>query len=214
MAWEPIVKRPSAEAVAPNMPDYERARGEFSWEVARRQLDGLPEGRGLNISHEAVDRHVAGSRRGHVALRFVGKDGTRRELTYGQLRYQTGRFANVLRRIGVMSEDRVFTLLSRVPELYVAALGTLKHRAVTEGVRSQHGGTYDRAETALRAKISRFKCGQPCRDIPHKMRELWALRPPGMSSNPAGTPRALWSPDAGSRRKTGTRGAEPRQGTK
>ena len=29
-----------------------------SWAAARRQLDGLPGGRGLNIAHEAVDRHV------------------------------------------------------------------------------------------------------------------------------------------------------------
>ena len=38
-----------------------------------RRLDGLPGGRGLNIAHEAVDRHAAGPRADHVALRWLGK---------------------------------------------------------------------------------------------------------------------------------------------
>jgi acetyl-CoA synthetase len=42
---------------APNMPSYETARASFSWEAAERELAGLPNGRGLNIAHEAVDRH-------------------------------------------------------------------------------------------------------------------------------------------------------------
>ena len=67
-------------AAAPNMPDYERARGEFSWDSARRALDGLPGGRGLNIAHEAVDRHARGGRAGHVALRCLAVSGARQEI--------------------------------------------------------------------------------------------------------------------------------------
>ena len=44
----------------PNLADYDRDYASFSWEAARRDLDGLPDGRGLNIAHEAVDRHAAG----------------------------------------------------------------------------------------------------------------------------------------------------------
>jgi acyl-coenzyme A synthetase/AMP-(fatty) acid ligase len=36
-------------------------------------------------------------------------------------------FANMLSGLGVGQGDRVFSLLGRVPELYVAALGTLKN---------------------------------------------------------------------------------------
>ena len=37
-------------------------RAAFSWDDARKLLDGLPDG-GLNIAYEAVDRHAAGERR-------------------------------------------------------------------------------------------------------------------------------------------------------
>ncbi|MGE5700802.1 MAG: acetate--CoA ligase [Arthrospira platensis] len=111
------------------MADYERARAEFSWEQARSELDGLPHG-GLNIAHETVDRHADGPLAATVALRFLGKGGEVRELTYGRLREQTDRFANVLSALGVKRGERVFALAGRIPELYVTALGTLKHGSV------------------------------------------------------------------------------------
>ena len=130
MRWEPIVKPSGGWAVVPNLVDYARTCAAFSWDAARGALDGLPDGRGLNIAHEAVDRHAAGARAGHVALRWLGKDGTTRALTYADLRGLTNRFANVLRRLGVAKGERVFVLSGRVPELYVAALGALKNGSV------------------------------------------------------------------------------------
>ena len=46
--------------------------------------------------------------------------------TYQDLLEQTNRFANVLRRVGLERGDRVFALLGRTLDLYIAALGTLK----------------------------------------------------------------------------------------
>jgi acetyl-CoA synthetase len=60
-------------------------------------------------------------------LRWIGRAGERRDITYRELRALTSRFANVLDDLGVRREERVATLLGRVPELYVAALGALKH---------------------------------------------------------------------------------------
>jgi acetyl-CoA synthetase len=117
-------------AVAPNISDYDATSASFSWDDARDALDGLPGDGGLNIAHEAVDRHADGERGGHVALRWIAKDGHREELTYGQLRDETNRFANVLSHLDVGAGDPVFLLLGRRPELYVAALGALKRRAV------------------------------------------------------------------------------------
>ncbi|MHB1570235.1 MAG: acetate--CoA ligase [Solirubrobacteraceae bacterium] len=111
------------------MDDYERARARFSWEAARERLDGLPGG-GLNIAHEAVDRHAAGPLRDEVALRFLSKHRPVSELTYAQLKRETDRFAAVLAALGVARGERVFALAGRIPELYVTALGTLKHGAV------------------------------------------------------------------------------------
>jgi acetyl-CoA synthetase len=125
-----VIDKPTTARVAPNVRDYERARAAFSWKRAGDALDGLPGGRGLNIAHEAVDRHAAGERADHVALRCHSRAGGVTDLTYRELAALTGRFANVLRGLGVRPGERVFAATGRIPELYVAALGTLKARAV------------------------------------------------------------------------------------
>ncbi len=131
MAHEPVLRKTrDAGAAAPNLDDYDRVRAAFTWDAARALLDGLPGGRGLNIAWEAVDRHAAGPRRDHVALRWLGKRGEMREYTYAHLRELTDRFANVLDGLGVRRGERVYSLVGRIPELYVAALGTLKHGSV------------------------------------------------------------------------------------
>lgn len=130
MAWPAIPKQQREGGPLPNLRDYEETRAAFSWREARRELDGLPAGRGLNIAHEAVDRHAAGPDGDRIALRSIGKHGDRRNLTYTALRDLTNRFANCLAGLGVGPGDRVYALMGRIPELYVAALGTLKNRSV------------------------------------------------------------------------------------
>lgn len=134
-----IRKATDVHGLAPNLRDLDEARRTFTWEAARARLDGLPSGGGINIAHEAVDRHAAGERAGHVAIRWLGRDGTTIALTYRDLRERTNRFANVLAALGVEAGDRVFLLSGRVPELYVAALGSLKHRAVVSPLFSAFG---------------------------------------------------------------------------
>jgi len=112
------------------MIDYDVERSGFSWESARDALDGLPLGQGLNIAHEAVVRHAAGPRREHVAIRCIDRHGGRMDLTYGELDARSSRFANVLASLGVRAGERVFALMPRAAEMYVVAMGTLKHRSV------------------------------------------------------------------------------------
>jgi acetyl-CoA synthetase len=128
--WKPIRKSPESWSVQPNLPDYEKTCADFSWEAVRRELDGLPDGKGLNIAHEAVVRHAAGPRRDHLALRWLGMDGAVTDFTYGDLDRLSNRFANVLKQLNLIKGDRVFVLAGRIPELYVAALGTFKHGSV------------------------------------------------------------------------------------
>jgi acetyl-CoA synthetase len=111
------------------MPDYDRTRAEFSWEAARSALAGLPGG-GLNIAYEAVDRHADGALADAVAVRFLSKRRAEVEYTYAELKGETDRFAGVLDALGIRRGERVFALAGRIPELYVAALGTLKHGSV------------------------------------------------------------------------------------
>jgi acetyl-CoA synthetase len=111
--------------VRPNLLDYEEAQRTFTWDGARAALQGS-----VNMAEACVDRHDAGALRDKVALRFIRQDQSRQNMTYGNLKALTNRFANVLDGLGITQGDRVFALLGRVPELYLTALGTLKHRAV------------------------------------------------------------------------------------
>jgi acetyl-CoA synthetase len=130
MERELIRKYADTWTIRPNLEDYHTACAEFSWESIRQELDGLPDGRGLNIAYEAVDRHASKARRDHIAIRWLGRDGTVRDFTYGDLKEQTNRFANVLRKLGINKGDPVFALAGRIPELYFAALGTLKNLSI------------------------------------------------------------------------------------
>jgi acetyl-CoA synthetase len=100
------------------------------WADARALLSGLPGDRGLNIAHEAVDRHVVAGDGDVLALRWLGKHGERIDHTYADLARASNRFANVLDGLGVQAGDKVFVLLGRLPDLSVAVLGALKMRAV------------------------------------------------------------------------------------
>jgi acetyl-CoA synthetase len=144
-----IAKAPRDWRVAPNLLDYGAARATFSWAAARQELTGLPGGRGLNVAHEAVDRHAAGPRADHVALRWVAKSGAVQDYTYRDLRALTSRFANVLSALGVTKGDRVYALAGRIPELYVAALGSLKHGSVFCPLFSAFGPEPIRARLAI-----------------------------------------------------------------
>lgn len=130
MDFAPIKKNTARMAVQPNLLEYEKCCESFSWAAVRSELDGLPDGMGLNMAHEAVDRHAAGPLRQRIAIRWLGKGGAVVDLTYGELREQSNRFANVLAALEVTGGDRVFCLAGRIPELYIAALGTLKKRSV------------------------------------------------------------------------------------
>jgi len=139
MAFPIITRNPAAWSVTPHLRDHAATCAGFSWQSIRSALAGLPDGRGLNLAHEAVDRHAAGPLATHTALRWLGRDGTVRDLTYADMSRGSARFANVLKSLGVAKGERVFALMGRVPELYFAALGTLKNVSVFCPLFSQFG---------------------------------------------------------------------------
>jgi acetyl-CoA synthetase len=124
-----VIHKLEALRVAANMPDYDRAAAEFSWEEIGGTMGG-PEPGMLNIAYEAVDRHVAEGRGGKLAVRWIARDGVRRDFTYADLKFETDRFATMLQDLDVKRGDTVFSLLGRIPELYFAALGSLKAGAI------------------------------------------------------------------------------------
>lgn len=124
-----ITKSAADFRVAPNLTDYSSTYASFSWATARAELEGLPGG-GMNIAHEAVDRHANSARRDKVALRWIDKSLQIHDYSYVDLSALTNRFANVLRTLGVEKGERVFVLADRIPAIYIAALGTLKNGSV------------------------------------------------------------------------------------
>ncbi len=73
MPFDTIEKTVANTGPAPNLGDYEAARNAFSWDSVRAELAGLPGG-GINIAHEALDRHLAAGRGDRLALRWIEKD--------------------------------------------------------------------------------------------------------------------------------------------
>ncbi|MFN9104106.1 MAG: acetate--CoA ligase [Betaproteobacteria bacterium] len=137
--WPRIVKDAQAFGRAPNLADPAAMRERFDWGDARGWLDGLPGGAGLNIAFEAVDRHLLHGRGARTALRWIGKSGERRDLSYAELAAASSRFAQALASLGLGAGDGVFVLMGRVPELYAAMLGALKARAVVTPLFSAFG---------------------------------------------------------------------------
>ncbi|MBM9605285.1 acetate--CoA ligase [Desulfopila inferna] len=130
MLWPSIEKKPHSFTKPPNLSDYASTVASFSWDTIRAEFQGLPESRGFNIAHEAVDRHAGGDLGDHVALLWLGSSGTSRTFTYSELKAQSNRFANILLDLGIGKGDTAFVLAGRIPELYIAALGILKNTSV------------------------------------------------------------------------------------
>jgi acetyl-CoA synthetase len=76
----------------------------------------------LNVSYNCIDRHVEAGRGGKVAFHWEGEPGDTRTITYADLQAEVGRFANVLKDLGVQRGDRVAIYMPMIPELPVAML--------------------------------------------------------------------------------------------
>ncbi len=90
----------------------------------------------LNVSDNCLDRHLGTARANKAALIWEGepaapgKPGEERTLTYKQLHHEVCRFANVLKRNGINSGDRVLIYLPMVPEAAIAMLACARIGAV------------------------------------------------------------------------------------
>jgi acetyl-CoA synthetase len=120
--------------------DHGAAHAAFSWAQVRRalerSLDGQP---GFNMATLAVDRHARSARASKLALRWLGKAGAQRDISYAELSQLSNRFADVLQTLQVGHGDHLFLLCGRLPELYLALLGALKHQCVVTPLFSAFG---------------------------------------------------------------------------
>ncbi len=94
-----------------------------SAETIEDRLNALPEA--FNVATEFVDRNIREGRADKVAI----ESGEER-VTYRQLLERTNRAGNMLRQLGVRSEERVLLLLLDSPEFLYAFFGAIKIGAV------------------------------------------------------------------------------------
>ncbi|HSK73010.1 MAG TPA: acetate--CoA ligase [Pyrinomonadaceae bacterium] len=77
----------------------------------------------INASYNCLDRHLDSWRRNKAAIIWEGEPANEvRTLTYQQLHRQVCKFANVLKKLGVRTGDRVALYMPLVPELAIAML--------------------------------------------------------------------------------------------
>jgi|APFre7841882724_1041349.scaffolds.fasta_scaffold00174_6 acetyl-CoA synthetase len=193
MEWSPIVKTRDMLPRAPNLADYESARGSFHWGEALASLAGLPGG-GLNIAHEAVFRHADGTAGDRIAIRFLAQDAPMRPCTYASLAADARRLANVLARLGVQRGECVASLMGRIPPLYATVLGTLAAGAVYCPLFSAFGPEPVKARLALGSArvlvttdlLYRRKVAPIRGELP-ELRHVLVVRTPGAGEPPEGT---------------------------
>jgi acetyl-CoA synthetase len=105
---------------------YPEACARFSWHASLAAL-GWTEHGDVNLADTFVERHA--DSRGD-ALRWFGKTGAARAVTFDELARLASRFAGFLAAAGVRKGDRVAGFLPRVPETLAIMLGTWKAGAV------------------------------------------------------------------------------------
>jgi propionyl-CoA synthetase len=132
-----------------------RAAGAIDWSVRpTRGLDSsnppfyrwFPDGE-LNVSFNAVDRHVQAGRGEQAAVIYDSPvTGVRHKLSYRGLRDQVALFAGVLAGLGVGKGDRVLIYLPMIPQAVIAMLACARLGAVHSVV----SGWFGPRELALR----------------------------------------------------------------
>ena len=80
----------------------------------------------MNIIHNLLDKYAGTTTDHRVAIKSEIEDGTRRALTYKELRDQVDCMANSLRTLGLGKGDAIGVFMPMVPEIVVAMLAIIK----------------------------------------------------------------------------------------
>jgi acetyl-CoA synthetase len=124
-----VHKDPTRLRLKSNLQGYEQLRKTFKWSDAEKEVEWFPDGK-INAAYNVIDRHAKGKNKDKVALIYDDGDGHVQKLTFHELYEETNKFANVLKKLGVKRQDRVFIFLQRSPQAYISFLGTIKCGAI------------------------------------------------------------------------------------
>ena len=95
----------------------------------------------LNISHNALDRHVSTYRKNKLAYIWEGEMGEIKNYTYYQLYREVNKLSKIFKDYGLKKGDRVAVYLPVVPELPITLLATARiggiHTVVFSGFSAE-----------------------------------------------------------------------------
>ncbi|VVB77971.1 Acetyl-coenzyme A synthetase [uncultured archaeon] len=83
----------------------------------------------MNILESCVDRHSKKTP-DKLALSFENEQGKIITYTYKQLEEEINKFANMLNELQIKKDSRIFLFLPKIPEMYIATLGTIKQGSI------------------------------------------------------------------------------------
>src|SRR3989338_7194695 len=118
--------------------NYENTYKDFNWETIKNSFDHFS-GDGVNIAHEAIDRHAENSCKDKIALHWEDEDNVKKQYTFSDIKRQSDKLANVLMNLGVEKGDRIFLFLPRIPELYISIIAIAKIGAIAGPMFSAFG---------------------------------------------------------------------------
>ena len=94
-----------------------------------------------NIVYNCLDRHRGTPVWNQVAIYWEGENGETRSLSYADLWRETTKFSDVLTKLGIAEGDKTCIYMPKIPEQFVAMLGTTRigaaHSVVFSGFSSQ-----------------------------------------------------------------------------
>ncbi len=94
--------------------DYQKEYDDFKWVVPEY----------FNFGFDVVDKWAQD--RTKLALISIDKYGQGEYTTFYNIKTQSDRFANVLKKLGVKKGDRILIMLQSIPEWYIAMIGMFK----------------------------------------------------------------------------------------
>jgi acetyl-CoA synthetase len=134
-----LIKKKAADlASPPNLENYEKTARNFNWNSVKGEIE-YQRGGQLNAAYNVIERHAKGERRYKLALLWVGAEGEEKRFTFEDLDQHSNRFANVLTKLKLKPQERIFFFLSRVPEMYFGFLGSLKANLIAGTMFSAFG---------------------------------------------------------------------------
>ncbi|MDT3698978.1 MAG: AMP-binding protein [Thermincola sp.] len=129
------------------MMNYDEVYKNFKWEDVEKEFSWHTTGK-VNLAYEAVDRMVDEKGRGDQAALHYLSNEREETYTFSQVKAQSNKFANVLRKYGISRHNRVFILMPGSPEMYFTFLGITKVGATAVPLFESY------SEAALKAPLA------------------------------------------------------------